>query len=280
MDITLLVLTGASLVAALVFGTALWRLAREERSRSRARVAALATASREADENLDQMAAPLASGRSRRSEDFQDDWTLPSHVAPAPRRDDAPLDAISRGTDAIPGAAPMADSFLRGTDYAAPDHRQRSLAFLAAALLVVFVGAGAWFVRGSPSTPLPPRTVTSAAPVELVSLGHERLGTKLAVAGVVRNPVAGRAIERLAAVVFLFDEAGTSVTSGQALVDFLSLGPGEESPFVVEVEAPRTVTRYRVSFRTDDGVVAHVDRRVQSPVAPASFERPASRGSR
>ena len=62
---------------------------------------------------------------------------------------------------------------------------------------------------------------------------------------------------------------GTFVTSSRANVDFLKLGAGDESPFVVSLDAPPTVTRYRVSFRTDDGVVPHVDRR---GVAAASGE--------
>ena len=54
---------------------------------------------------------------------------------------------------------------------------------------------------------------------------------------------------------------GTFVTSSRANVDFLKLGAGDESPFVVSLDAPATVARYRVSFRTDDGVVPHIDRR-------------------
>jgi hypothetical protein len=50
-------------------------------------------------------------------------------------------------------------------------------------------------------------------------------------------------------------------------VDFLKLGAGDESPFVVTLDAPATVARYRVSFRTDDGIVPHVDKRSASPAA-------------
>jgi hypothetical protein len=81
------------------------------------------------------------------------------------------------------------------------------------------------------------------------------------VSGLVRNPVSGEPIQKLSAVVFLFDRMGTFVTSSRADVDFLKLGAGDESPFVVSIDAPATVSRYRVSFRTDDGVVPHVDRR-------------------
>ncbi|MFN2447238.1 MAG: hypothetical protein ABR606_16850 [Vicinamibacterales bacterium] len=280
---TLLVLTGLSLLAALLFAGALWRLARDERARSRARVVALSTAARDASESTRRTAALADDDWNRRAEVAEasrhDDWTLPSDVGTAPPRSEAPFHALSMEENTATPAASMADSFLRGADRAAPDRRQRSLALATAALLIVIAGAGVWWVT-SRSTPLPETNVSNAAPVELVSLRHERLGAKLAVAGLVRNPVSGRSIERLSAVVLLFDQAGTAVTSGQALVDFLSLGPGEESPFVVEVEAPQTITRYRVSFRTEDGVMAHVDRRPQSFVTPASFERPASASRR
>jgi hypothetical protein len=62
------------------------------------------------------------------------------------------------------------------------------------------------------------------------------------------------------------------VTSSKANVDFLKLAPGDETPFVVSIDAPDTVARYRVSFRTDDGVVPHVDRRVSSQESAVKSE--------
>jgi hypothetical protein len=80
--------------------------------------------------------------------------------------------------------------------------------------------------------------------------------------------VAAGAVERLTAVVFLFDQQGGFVTSAKADVDFTKLAPGDESPFVISIDAPATVARYRVSFRTQGGIVPHIDRRGQDPVAP------------
>jgi len=68
-------------------------------------------------------------------------------------------------------------------------------------------------------------------------------------------------------VVFLFDQQGAFVTSAKIEVDFLKLGAGDESPFVVSLDAPTSVTRYRVSFRTDEGVLPHIDRRGAIPLA-------------
>ena len=117
-----------------------------------------------------------------------------------------------------------------------------------------------------------PRGTSAAAvgpnsPLELMSLRHERKNQKLAVSGLVRNPSSGKPVERLSAVVFLFDQQGAFVTSAKIEVDFLKLGAGDESPFVVSLEAPTSVTRYRVSFRTDEGVLPHIDRRGAIPLA-------------
>jgi hypothetical protein len=123
-----------------------------------------------------------------------------------------------------------------------------------------------------------PRATTAVAmgpnaPLELMSLSHARQNQKLAVSGLVRNPVAGKPVERLSAVVFLFDKTGTFVASSRAHVDFLRLGAGDETPFVVSLDAPPTVARYRVSFRTDEGIVPHIDKRSTSPV-PAEGDQP------
>jgi hypothetical protein len=148
---------------------------------------------------------------------------------------------------------------------------QKSLAFAAVVLFVVLSGGLVWMMSG-------PRGTSAAAvgpnsPLELVSLSHQRQNEKLAVSGLVRNPVSGKPIEHLSAVVFLFDRTGTFVTSSRANVDFVKLGAGDESPFVVSLDAPATVSRYRVSFRTDDGIVPHIDRRGANPAA-AQGEQP------
>jgi hypothetical protein len=49
--------------------------------------------------------------------------------------------------------------------------------------------------------------------------------------------------------------------SGRAPLEFATIAAGDESPFRVTVPGVKDVGRYRVSFRTDTGVVRHVDRR-------------------
>jgi hypothetical protein len=140
-------------------------------------------------------------------------------------------------------------------------------------LFVTLSGGMAWMMSGPEGTSA--IAVGPNSPLELVSLSHARQNQRLAVSGLVRNPVSGKPVERLSAVVFLFDRVGTFVTSSRAHVDFLKLGAGDESPFVVSIDAPPTVARYRVSFRTEDGVVPHIDRRAASPT-PAEGEQPVS----
>jgi hypothetical protein len=153
-----------------------------------------------------------------------------------------------------------ASGFLGATEVARENGgRQKSLAFAAAALFVIFAGGLIWRMSGPEGTSAV--AVGPNSPLELVSLTHARQDQKLAVSGLVRNPDNGKPVEKLSAVVFLFDRTGTFVTSSRANVDFLKLGAGDESPFVVSLDAPATVSRYRVSFRTDDGIVPHIDRR-------------------
>jgi hypothetical protein len=101
------------------------------------------------------------------------------------------------------------------------------------------------------------------APLELVSMRHERDGDTLKVLGLVRNPRNGAEMTRLSAVVFVFNRAGAFVTSGRAALDFTTIAPGDESPFVVTIPGVADVGRYRVSFRTEAGAVQHVDRRAE-----------------
>jgi hypothetical protein len=183
---------------------------------------------------------------------------MPLHVAAAARE-----------------VSPHASGFL-GASAEQPQEsggRQRMLAAAAVVLFVGLLGGLIWMMSG-------PRGTTAAAvgpnsPLELVSLRHDRKSEKLAVSGLVRNPATGKPVEHLSAVVFLFDRQGAFVTSAKASVDFLKIGAGDESPFVVSLDAPATVTRYRVSFRTDDGVVPHIDRRGAAPLATEG-EQPVS----
>lgn len=275
MDILLLGITIVSLGVALVMSVAAWRLTRGEKARSAARVAALSLAA-----NSDEPRPNVnAIGFEARTEKplAKAPWAPPSTPRPsavpttASLRTRAPEELVLNQSPVESArtsepAVSHASGFLGATEMPRDSgSRQKSLAFAAVMLFVVLSGSLVWMMSG-------PRGTSAAAvgpnqPLELVSLSHERKNDKLAVSGLVRNPAGGKPIDRLSAVVFLFDKAGAFVASSKANVDFLKLGAGDETPFVVSLDAPATVARYRVSFRTDAGIVPHIDRRNTSPAA-------------
>ena len=281
MDIILLGITVVALVVAFVMSTAAWRLMREEKKRSAARVAALsvaATSAAPARESFAGQALSDFASENREKPVVKAPWSapriVPAPVVPAPAPPPAvelPLHQPARQESARSGdvyarehqGAPIithASGFFGATEVPREDGgRQKSLAFAAMFLFVILSGGLLWMMAGPRGTT--PVAVGPNSPLELVSLSHARQDKKLAVSGLVRNPSSGKPVEHLSAVVFLFDRMGTFVTSSRANVDFLKLGAGDESPFVVSLDAPPTVSRYRVSFRTDDGIVPHIDRR-------------------
>ena len=285
MDIILLAITVISLIVAFVMSVTAWRLMREEKQRSSARVAALSVAASEPS-----IANRPAGFTTAALEQFPDEkvvkpltrapWTSPSVARPAattavnsvrmPSEFSAELplnqsQASSGFSEATTRAAEApvvthSSGFLGAQEIQRDNGgRQKSLAFAAVILFAVLSGGLVWMMSGPEGTSA--AAVGPNSPLELVSLSSARDNGKLAISGLVRNPVNGALVEKLSAVVFLFDRMGTFVTSSRANVDFLTLGAGDESPFVVTLDAPATVARYRVSFRTDDGIVPHVDKR-------------------
>ena len=114
------------------------------------------------------------------------------------------------------------------------------------------------------AAPAPVTPADTAQSLELLSMRHERAGEALTVTGLVRNPGAPAPGTNMA-VVLAFDRQGTFVASGRAPLEFATIAAGDESPFRVTVPGVKDVGRYRVSFRTESGVVRHVDRRTTSP---------------
>jgi hypothetical protein len=281
METTLLIVTTVSLIVALAMSFTAWRLGRQQRERAAARVAALSVAAgivpaewAVTSANADHVAPRVVEDHmgSRVVELPKAPWT-PSRQAAvvAPPAHDQLRDFADRlnpdAVDKPQSLSPHESRPILGSaeEPKASGERQRGLAAAAAVLFVVLLGGLAWTMTGRE------QNVASAAapgaPLELVSLRHERQSSKLAVSGLVRNPAAGHPVEHLSAVVFLFDQQGAFVASAKAPVDFVRLGSGDESPFVITLDAPANIARYRVSFRTDQGIVPHVDRRGASPIA-------------
>ena len=297
MDTVLLAVTVVSLIVALVMSVSAWRVTRDEKRRSAARIAALSLAVAEgtssqaravtavARERVEAEPAPRApwaparlaglsgSAGSAYSLGLRTAPTLPAQAAAAPA---APWEEIRLNEPVPAREISHSSGFLSGGLSSATTGSGGRQSWLAIAAIVLFVGLGSglvWMMAG-------PRGTSAAAvgpnmPLELVSLRHDRQNTKLAVSGLVRNPVTGRPVEHLSAVVFLFDPQGAFLTSATAPVDFIKLGVGDESPFVVAIDAPANVARYRVSFRTSDGIVPHIDQRGATPIA-TGVEQPVS----
>jgi len=228
--VLMLIITFTACFVAITMTVLAWRLLREDRRRMDARVAALAA----------ELNDGSANGHSE----------LTLNDAPHVPVDHLFANADTEGERPRPRLAAIvgAGALVVGTS----------------AALLLFVTSGA---RPSASTGPKPKPAAAAAatapassPLELVALGHEREHDSLTVRGIVRNPAGSHALTDVTAVVMLFNQQGGFVTSGRAAIQG-ALAPGGEAPFTVTVPGAADVGRYRVSFRTNEGVVPHVDRR-------------------
>ena len=136
--------------------------------------------------------------------------------------------------------------------------RGRPVIKIAAGVAMLLIVAGGAFISSRPSGA---QASKAAAPLELMSMRYQRQGTVLTVSGLVKNPSSGVAVNDVTAVVFAFNRNGAFESSGRAPLDFSALAPGDESPFIVTVPNVSDVARYRVTFRSGDTVVRHIDRR-------------------
>jgi hypothetical protein len=236
----LLVLSVISLCAAAVVAVLAWSIVRDDRQRSAARVAALASTA--LDESATVVAiherpegGPYASGVDRTSGfdgTFHDQGDRTPSVIAATRP------AAVQGHPLVKVAVGIAMSLA----------------------LIVFIAMSGDRRQDRGPAPTTVAATQQDSALELLSMRHDREGDTLSVTGLVRNPGAGAA-RGIIAVVFAFDHSGNFVASGRAPLDFVTLAPGDESPFRVTIPHVNDVGRYRVSFRTESGVVRHVDRR-------------------
>jgi hypothetical protein len=121
---------------------------------------------------------------------------------------------------------------------------------------------------GAAATAGPSAGGTSTIGIELLSLRDSRQPGSLTITGLVQNPRGGTPRSRVTVTAYAFDDKGAFLASGRALLDVATLAPGDESPFVVSVPVTETVARYRIGFRGEDGhVIDHIDKRQQAPAA-------------
>jgi hypothetical protein len=248
MDTTLVTVTLLSMAMAAALSVIVWRMLRDERQRSEARVTALTA---------------MASS--------------PGKPAPTPDRRPAAIDLPIRQAPAVVSAPLFAEP-----EHSSPwGHRFAVMAgvalVLASAILFALTAnnrKGASrpaAVAGAPSVTGQTAGLGDAQPrvgLELLSLRDSRQPGALTITGLVQNPHGGSLLSRVTVTAYAFDDKGAFLASGRALIDVTSLAPGDESPFVVSVPVTETVARYRIGFRTEDGrVISHIDKRQQGPIA-------------
>jgi hypothetical protein len=118
-------------------------------------------------------------------------------------------------------------------------------------------------------TPATDAQAQSTEALELLSMTHTRDGAALVISGAVRNASQTTTAPLTTVVTALGVDGHVVGTSSAALT---SVGPGDTRPFTVRLEGMSAVGRYRVSFRTNNGVMPHVDRRAAHGSARAAAE--------
>lgn len=186
-------------------------------------------------------------------------------VSEARSRSEARIAGLAEAVQAqeLPDDLPVAMPHL--LEPAGPDDSARlllpGLAVLAAVLAIGGVSWARSTAPGSPATP-PIAADATTAPLELVSLSDDRgPGGELELRGAVRNPPNGATLRDVTAVALLFDEQGAFVTSSRAPLEARGISSGSDATFRIRVPHADHVGRYRVSFRMDDQIIPHTDRR-------------------
>jgi hypothetical protein len=252
MDTTLVTVTLLSLAMAGTLTIVVWRLLRDERHRSEARVAALTQMASRAVERPPSTKSAAASA-----------------TPPSPPRRREPMDLPLREERPAPvSSAPLYQQPVTSSPWG---HRAAVMTALALVLASAVLFALAAHNRAVTPASAAGAAARAPAALELLSLGDARDANTLTITGLVRNPRSAATQSRVTVTAFAFDDSGAFLSSGRALLDVTALAPGDESPSIVSVPASRSVARYRISFRGEDGrVIAHVDRRQQGAVADSA----------
>lgn len=238
METTLIAVTMLSLFLAAAMGIVAWRVVREERRRSDARLAALA--------------AELRRGGTSANEGSEPAETVSAEPAAGSAAAAGP--AAGRGLFSPP-AEPA------GSGWAAA-------AALGGAAAVVLVVAATVFLPSASDDGGADAAEDTRPPLDLIELRHAESGPFLDISGSVRNPPRAAGVERLSVVAAAFDETGALIATLRTPVENPALPAGADSAFLVRLPAAG-VSRYRISFLLDDATVPHVDRR-----PPAQPPRP------
>jgi hypothetical protein len=256
MDTTLVTVTLLSMAMAASLSVIVWRMLRDERRRSDARVVALTAK------------ASTSKLEPRSSNIGPRDFDLEIREAPAPASVSATASRMFVGRQV---SSPWGPRFVV----------MAGLGLVVASVILFALTA----TGKAASTRQAGRTAVTAAAaetgttpggagLELLSLRDTRQPGSLTITGLVQNPRGGAPLSRVTVTAYAFDDNGAFLASGRALIDVTALSPGDESPFVVSVPVTETVARYRIGFRGEDGrVIAHIDKRQQASVAALDIPR-------
>jgi hypothetical protein len=249
MDTTLVTVTLLSMAMAASLSVIVWRMLRDERQRTEARVVALTMAAR-----------PAGSGPGT---------SAPETLETRPPTRDLAL------RDAPVHSAALFTEPERSSPWGRRLAVMGGVGLVFASVILVSLAASGKSVTRSTAVAGTAATASgagvssaAAAGLELLSLRDSRQPATLTITGLVQNPRGGIALSHVTVTAYAFDDKGSFLASGRAPIDVAALTPGDESPFVVTVPVTDTVARYRIGFRGEDGrVIAHIDKRQQSPVA-------------
>jgi hypothetical protein len=247
MDTTLVTVTLLSMAMAASLSVIVWRMLRDERRRSEARVVALTTKARASHT---EPRSSIVDSRISNLDPRSSILDLPIREAP------------------VPAATMFAER-----EAASPwGHRFAVMAGLglvvASAILFSLTASGRAGARhaaapgaAAAATAQPVTHPAGVVGLELLSLRDARQPGSLTITGLVQNPRGGTPLLGVTVTAYAFDDKGAFLASGRARIDVAALAPGDESPFVVSVPVTETVARYRIGFRGEDGrVIAHIDK--------------------
>jgi hypothetical protein len=271
MDTILIAVTAIALALTATMVVILVTVLRQERARSEARVAALSAMAADAiEERPEPMPREvLHHGPTRRV--VAAPRPEPT-VTPIPQFSETPVVDDVDDLEIREGVSGVSHLFADPEPPSPWGRRFVVIGCLAA--LVLAIGMTLVFSRARSSSTDGSANAAQAAPaaagvpLELLSLKYSQETDRLVISGMVQNPRGAAPLSHVVAAAFVFGPDGTFLSSGRAPLDFITLTPGEGSPFVVNVPVTGQVTRYRVGFRTEDGrVLPHIDKRTPEALA-------------
>jgi len=274
MELMLIVVSLVSLAIATAMSVVAWKLARDNRQRSAARVEALeelALGGGLGDQTV-ALTPAVAAGPAVAA--VRPVLAMPKPPVPVAARftslDDRDAPEIPAWDTSTEPESDASDILFTSKERGAPRGRWLALVGMAG---MMALGAGTVYALHTPGafsfssfsdlTGAPTDRALINRPLELTSLRYSTDETGFfTVSGLVHNPLGAQSLRGVVAVVYLFDDQGQYVGNGRIALDAPTLDPGIDSTFMVRVPVTAAVSRYRVGFRLADGaVVAHIDKR-------------------